>query len=253
MPAGALYLPLRPPFAFSFFSSPINRHIAGQRQTTMTDNFTKQFNQLVNERDQLNTAASAAERERRREEQLLSSHRSAAQQVADQLRLSQSEDGEATRKLQNLHDGKLRLKNQIEADRAEIVKVTNELKGKESEEKKQKWNFVREMESINDELDDLLGKEENEKTLRLIDADTVQWLVETKLSTLNRSDGMDEDYVEAENEKWREIKGKIEEASSALVEARERVEAEKREKMEMEKKLLGLRQQFLAVHPVSFF
>lgn len=131
--------------------------------------------------------------------------------------------------------------------------MTNELKGKESEEKKQKWNFVREMESINDELDDLLGKEENEKTLRLIDADTVQWLVETKLSTLNRSDGMDEDYVEAENEKWREIKGKIEEASSALVEARERVEAEKREKMDMEKKLLGLRQQFLAVHPVSFF
>ena len=165
--------------------------------------------------------------------------------------MAQSESGEVARKLQNLRESKVRLARQIEADRMEIVKVTNELKGKESDDKKQKWNFVKEMEGINDELYDLLAREEEEKTMRLIDVDTVQWLIETKLASMMNQEGMDEHYAEAENEKWREIQSKIEEARSGLVEAKQTIEMEMRERNELEKTLGTLREKFAVVRPVS--
>lgn len=218
---------------------------------TEHDKISKEFNNLLNEKEAFNAAAATAERERRREEQILSGHRSAAQQVSDQLRVAQSESGEVARKLQNLRESKVRLARQIEADRMEIVKVTNELKGKESDDKKQKWNFVKEMEGINDELYDLLAREEEEKTMRLIDVDTVQWLIETKLASMMNQEGMDEHYAEAENEKWREIQSKIEEARSGLVEAKQTIEMEMRERNELEKTLGTLREKFAVVRPVS--
>lgn len=217
----------------------------------MTEQFTAQFNHLLKEKDSFNAATAAAERERRREEQILSGHRTAAQQIAEQLNVAKSNDGETSRKLQNLRESKLRLSKQIEVDRAEIVKVTNELRGKESEEKKQKWKFVKEMEGINDELDDLLCKAEDEKTLRLIDADTVQWLLETKMSMMNHSEGMDENCVEAENEKWRVVQSKIEEGLSALVEAREKLDVQVREKQQLENMLVEHREKFKAMFTVS--
>eukprot|EP00956_Cyclotella_meneghiniana_P033676 scaffold98249_cov49-Cyclotella_meneghiniana.AAC.1 len=213
----------------------------------MTEQFTAQFNHLLKEKDSFNAATAAAERERRREEQILSGHRTAAQQIAEQLNVAKSNDGETSRKLQNLRESKLRLTKQIEVDRAGIVKVTNELRGKESEEKKQKWKFVKEMEGINDELDDLLCKAEDEKTLRLIDADTVQWLLETKMSMMNHSEGMDENYVEAENEKWRVVQSKIEEGLSALVEAREKLDVQFGEKQQLENMLVEHREKFKAM------
>ena len=217
----------------------------------MTEQFTAQFNHLLKEKDSFNAATAAAERERRREEQILSGHRTAAQQIAEQLNVAKSNDGETSRKLQNLRESKLRLSKQIEVDRAEIVKVTNELRGKESEEKKQKWKFVKEMEGINDELDDLLCKAEDEKTLRLIDADTVQWLLETKMPMMNHSEGMDENCVEAENEKWRVVQSKIEEGLSALVEAREKLDVQVGEKQQLENMLVEHREKFKAMFTVS--
>ena len=256
-----------PPAHAQKLRTPTPSHIASRRRrhcytrndkpppTTMNNvnnNFTTQFNHLLRERDQFKTESAAAERERRREEQILQGHRSAQHEVADHLRVAQSKDGEGSRKLQTLKESKVRLAQQIEVDRMEIVKVTNEVKGKEADDKKQKWKFVREMESINDELDALLTKEENEKTLKLLDADTVHWLVETKIAPLtNRSEGVDEDYIEAENEKWREIKKNVEEAAGALAEARERADAEEREKRELEGMLNRLREKFLAEHGVS--
>ena len=131
------------------------------------------------------------------------------------------------------------------------MKVTNELRGKESEEKKQKWKFVKEMEGINDELDDLLCKAEDEKTLRLIDADTVQWLLETKMPMMNHSEGMDENCVEAENEKWRVVQSKIEEGLSALVEAREKLDVQVGEKQQLENMLVEHREKFKTMFTVS--
>jgi chromosome segregation ATPase len=219
----------------------------------MSDPFSKQFNALLSERDAHNAAAATAERERRREEQTLSSHRSAAQHLLERLNVSKSKEGEVARKLQNLNEAKLRLKKAIDSERAEIVKVTDELRGKEHQEREQKRAFVKEMEVMNDELDDLLCKVENEKVLRLIDGETVQWLLETKLGGLveRASVGMDENYVEAENEKWREIRGKIEEAAGELADADEKVKEGIREKAELEKMLRALREKFGMIHPVS--
>lgn len=218
----------------------------------MDDNVTAQFNLLIRERDEFKNAAGIAERERRREEQILQGHRSAMHQVADQLRIAQSDDGEGTRKLQTLKDTKVRLAHQIESDRQEIVRVTNEMKGKDSEDKTQKWKFVSEMDSINDELDLLLTKEENENTLKLLDVDTVNWLVETKLFPLtNNVEGMDEDYIEAEHEKGRDIKTKIDDASTALREAQKKAAAVDQAEKELEIILQGLREQFMLDHGVS--
>lgn len=157
------------------------------------------------------------------------------------------------RKLQNLNEAKLRLQKGIESERAEIVKLSNELRGRELQEREMKRAFVKEMEGMNDELDDLLCKAENGKIMRLIDKETVQWLVETKLGGIMKQavNGMDENYVEAENEKWREVRGKIEEALGGLVEADEKVREEMGEKAELEKMLGALREKFGVVHPVS--
>lgn len=221
--------------------------------TMKNDQITAQFNLLIRERDEYNKVAAQAERERRREEQVLSGHRSSAQQVADQLRVAQAEDGEGTRRLQNLKDAKDRLERQIEGDRAEMMKLTNELRGAEEEEKRQKWKFVREMEGLNDELDGLLSKEESEKTLRLIDTETVQWLVETKLGAWMNLDqeGIDENDAEVPKEKWREVRPKIETTLNALIKAREKVDEGVNEKAELEKTLVALRQKFGIVHSVS--
>ncbi|KAL3798292.1 hypothetical protein HJC23_000206 [Cyclotella cryptica] len=220
--------------------------------TTVDDNITVQFNQLIRERDEFKHAAGIAERERRREEQVLQGHRSTMHEVADQIRVAQSDDGEGTRKLQTLKEIKARLAHQTESDRHEVVKVTNEMKGKEAEDKKQKWKFVREMDSINDELDVLLAKEENEKSLRLLDADTVNWLVEKKIAALiDRLEGMDENYVQAESEKLLHIKTKIEAARTALVEAQQKSTAVDHERKELELMLQGFRDQFMVENGVS--
>ena len=165
--------------------------------------------------------------------------------------MAQSESGEVARKLQNLKESKIRLGRQIEADRMEIVKVTNELKGKESDDKKQKWNFVKEMEAINDELYDLLAKEEEEKTMRLIDLDTVQWLIETKFVSMMNQEGVDEHYAEAEKEKWRDIYSKIEEARDDFVEAKRTVEVDMMEREKLENSLGALQKKFATIRPVS--
>jgi hypothetical protein len=219
----------------------------------MSDPFSKQFNILLSERDAHNSAAQTADLARRREEQLLSSHRSTSAHLLEQLNISKSKEGEVARKLQNLNEAKLRLQKGIESERAEIVKLSNELRGRELQEREMKRAFVKEMEGMNDELDDLLCKAENGKIMRLIDKETVQWLVETKLGGIMKQavNGMDENYVEAENEKWREVRGKIEEALGGLVEADEKVREEMGEKAELEKMLGALREKFGVVHPVS--
>ncbi|KAL7513363.1 hypothetical protein ACHAXN_010864 [Cyclotella atomus] len=217
----------------------------------MSDPFSKQFNILLSERDAHNSAAQTADLARRREEQLLSSHRSTSAHLLEQLNISKSKEGEVARKLQNLNEAKLRLQKGIESERAEIVKLSNELRGRELQEREMKRAFVKEMEGMNDELDDLLCKAENGKIMRLIDKETVQWLVETKLGGIMKQavNGMDENYVEAENEKWREVRGKIEEALGGLVEADEKVREEMGEKAELEKMLGALREKFGVVHP----
>lgn len=220
----------------------------------MSDQFTKQLNTLIAERDAHNTSTQSSERERRHNENLLASLRSNLQQLADQLNVAKSAEGEVTRKLQNLADSKTRLGKSIEVDRGEIVRVANELRGKEKEEKDQMRKFVKEMEVMNDEHDALLCKVENGKMLRLLDAETIRWLLESELfsrAVSRRTEGMDEDYKEAENEKWRGVQVKIEEAAGGLMEAGEKIGQGVKDRAELEKTLKDLREKFASVHPVS--
>jgi hypothetical protein len=76
--------------------------------------------------------------------------------------------------------------------------------------------------------------------------------VEEKLSELmNKLEGMNEDYVEAEYEKWSDVKTKIEDASTALGEAQEKAAVVERTGKELELTLQGLREQFMIDHGVS--
>ena len=220
----------------------------------MSDQFTKQLNTLIAERDAHNTSTQSSERERRHNENLLASLRSNLQQLVDQLNVAKSAEGEVTRKLQNLADSKTRLGKSIEVDRGEIVRVANELRGKEKEEKDQMRKFVKEMEVMNDEHDALLCKVENGKMLRLLDAETIRWLLESELFSrvVSRcTERMDEDYKEAENEKWRGVQVKIEEAAGGLMEVGEKIGQGVKDRAELETALKDLREKFASVHPVS--
>ena len=209
-----------------------------------------EFGRVNNEINVLRNAAAAAERDRRREEEQLRNLRSTQMHLEESLRIAHTELGTVTRKQKILEDERKRLMQVMESDRQSIVKITSELKGIEADEKKQKLSFVKEMETLNNEIDLLLTQCENKKTLRLIDLETVNWLVETKISIMTNKEDPVESYS-VENEKWNAIATKIKESLEALVDAQKKHAAGVKEKVELENLVRGLRSKFLSENNVG--
>mmetsp|Transcript_3973 Transcript_3973/g.8927 ORF Transcript_3973/g.8927 Transcript_3973/m.8927 type:complete len:282 (-) Transcript_3973:280-1125(-) len=183
-----------------------------------------------------------ADHMRRREADLMNREQEQRRRLEEELRIAHGALGEETRTEKNLEIERKRYGQATEADRRAIVEITSELKGAEAEEKEQKIQFVKEMESLTTESDYLLSRRENQKTSALLDPEHVNWLIENKLDVLaNRNDSTG---VASGNEKWSEITTRVKEELAGMVEDEE--EAALKENNELEPFLQQLRAKVLS-------
>jgi len=188
-----------------------------------------------------------ADHMRRREADLMNREQEQRRRLEEELRIAHGALGEETRTEKNLEIERKRYGQATEADRRAIVEITSELKGAEAEEKEQKIQFVKEMESLTTESDYLLSRRENQKTSALLDPEHVNWLIENKLDVLaNRNDSTG---VASGNEKWSEITTRVKEELAGMVEDEE--EAALKENNELEPFLQQLRAKVLSENNVS--
>lgn len=90
--------------------------------------------------------------------------------------------GEEMRKLKHNQETHLRLEQQMEADRQQIIKITSETKGIEEQERAEKKKWCNEIESLSTEIEHLLQQREDRKIMSLMGSDQIKWLIEMKLS-----------------------------------------------------------------------
>ena len=105
---------------------------------------------------------------------------------------------------------------------------------------------------MTDESDHLLTRHENKKTSALLDAEHVNWLVETKLGALmDRNDAVDEMQAAEEKEKWNEVTTRVKGELAGMVENDAKEEAATNENNELEQFLLSIRAKVVAENNVS--
>lgn len=118
----------------------------------------------------------------------------------------------------------------------------------QTNEKDQKVNFVKDMESLNNENDFILTNCENKKLSHLLDVDNVQWLLEIKLPAMlsNMHDGNANNTEENDG-----IVGRIKDEAALLIEIEGKSEALVEQTTELEILLQQLRTKFTNKHTVS--
>mmetsp|Transcript_26070 Transcript_26070/g.47289 ORF Transcript_26070/g.47289 Transcript_26070/m.47289 type:complete len:284 (+) Transcript_26070:99-950(+) len=204
----------------------------------------QQFAALQKATTTFSNETKTADHMRRREVDLMNREQEQQRRLEEELRVSHGALGEETRTEKNLEIERKRYRQATEADRHAIVKITSELKGTEAEEKEQKTQFVKEMESLATESDYLLSRRENNKTSALLDAEHVNWLIENKLDVLaNRNDSME---AASGNEKWSDITTRVKEELAGMVEDGAKEEAALKENNELEPFLQQLRAKVLS-------
>jgi len=112
------------------------------------------------------------------------------------------------------------------------------------------------MDVINNEIDLHQTNDEHKKTSKLLDAENVTWIVETKLDVLvkNSNDtcgGVDNDEMQNTTTEWDGVVSLIKEESSGLVNVEERREVVVNEMKLLEQTIHQLRTKLLSKHTVS--
>ena len=119
----------------------------------------------------------------------------------------------------------------------------------QADEKKQKQQFVKEMESICYESDFLLTKREHKKATRYLDSGEVNWLMDSKVAAFaNGNVGV----VDNGNTNWNEIYSNTKDELVGLVEV-EQKSGEVNETNQLEQYLQQLRAKFTSEHAVSLY
>ena len=106
------------------------------------------------------------------------------------------------------------------------------------------------MDSLTTESDHLLRKRANKKMAALLDAEQVNWLLETKLDALAKSP--DEMQTTEGGEKLSDVISRVKEELAGMVEDDAKKEAAERERNELEQLLQQLRAKVMAENSVSF-
>ncbi|KAL3783946.1 hypothetical protein ACHAW5_010460 [Stephanodiscus triporus] len=210
----------------------------------------QQFAALQKATASYNNDAKMADHMRRREADVMSRAAEQNRRDEEELRIAHGELGEETRKQKDHEIEKKRYKHAVETDRQSIVKITSELKGIEADEREQKTQFVKEMESLNNENDFILTHRENKKMSQLLDAETVNWFVEIKLNATMKHgiDGVDEMQMVDESERWSEDATRAKDELAGLIEIEGRSSELTKKMNELEKFLQQLRAKFLLEH-----
>ena len=224
----------------------------------MSGNHIQYFNGLQTETAKFQNEARGYDRLRRVEEDKLKNIRLSQLQLEEKLRNISNELGQEIRTAKIEEEKNIRLKQAMASEHQAILQMTSELQGIEADETAQKQTFVKEMESLNNEIDFLLCQKENERLIQLLEGETVQSLVDTKLSAVmseimeggnnnNTTSAVDEMNAAA----WTEISTNITEGMKEILEAEEKVSSALDERKELEKIVKGLREKFAAANSVS--
>jgi hypothetical protein len=204
------------------------------------------FNGLQQETQKLHNEARVYDRQRRSEEEKLKNIRMTQLELEEKLRNIANDLGQEIRTKKIAEERNVRLKQVIASDHQSILQMTSELQGIDADETKQQRMFVKEMESLNNEIDFLLNQRENERLLRLLEGGTVKSLVDTKMTALmsesERANGADEAAV------WTNITDGL----TDILEAEEKVALALDERKELENLVKGLREKFAANNQVGF-
>lgn len=161
----------------------------------------------------------------------------------EELRIAHGAVGEETRKQKNLEMEWKRYKDAMESDRRVIEKITEELKLIDTNDKEQKVQFVKEMESLNNENEFILTNRENKKMSQLLNADNVQWFVKIELMDAGR----DGDKMH-EGIQWNDVVARAQDEAATLIEIEGKRDALLKQTAELETILKQLRTKFMYTH-----
>jgi len=115
-----------------------------------------QFALLLRDKDNLHKQSTNAENERRYEESKLQNLRSVHSSLSEKIRFAHANLGVQSKKKQMLNTEILRLKKVLKDDRSSIENLTSKVEKLERENIEKKYQFVKEMDGLNDELADAL-------------------------------------------------------------------------------------------------
>jgi hypothetical protein len=210
------------------------------------------FNGLQQETQKFQNEARTYDRQRRLEEDKLKNVRLTQLQLEERLRNIANELGQEIRNKKIEEEKHFRLRQAMASDHQAIIQMTNELQGLEADEILEKAKFVKEMESNLHEIDFLLNQRENERLLRLLEGETVQSLVDTKLAALMSEIGVGGGSCadEMNNVAWTEISANFTEGLKDILDAEQQVHVALEERKELGNILQGLRAKFAAENKV---
>jgi hypothetical protein len=206
------------------------------------------FNALQQETQQFQNEARTYDHQRRVEEDKLKNVRLTQLQLEEKLRNIANELGQEIRTKKIEEDKHVRLRQAMASDHQAIIQMTSELQGLDADEISEKTKFISEMESGLHEIDNLLSQRENERLLRLLEGETVKYLVDTKLAALMRDIGIGggSSADEMNNAAWAEISAIVTEGLKDILDAEEKVTSALEERKELENLVQGIRATFAA-------
>ena len=140
-------------------------------QVINSNSVQSQFASLLREKENLQKQSTNANNERRHEESKLQHYRSIQSTLSEKIRIAHATLGVKSKKKQMLNVESQRLRKVLQDDKDAIEKLAEKVEKAESENIAKKFQFVKEMDGLNDELTDALRMYEEkgiEKTLRNI-------------------------------------------------------------------------------------
>ena len=127
-----------------------------------------QFAVLVRNKESLQKETISAENERRLEESKLQNLRSMQSTLSEKIRIAHANLGLEAKKKQMLNKEASRLKKVLKDDRVAIENLTDKVKSVEGDIIETKFQFVKEMDGLNEELADALRMYEERALLKAL-------------------------------------------------------------------------------------
>jgi len=141
-----------------------------------------QFVLLTRECDKLRRDVDIAEKNRRNEEVSLQNLRSRQATITNEIRAAHAKLGTFTKKKELIENEKMRLDAIFEDDRNQIISLNDTLGRMKMKEERQKKIFIKEMDSLNNDMDRELKRYEEKKIIsRHITVESVKLVIDTKI------------------------------------------------------------------------
>lgn len=136
----------------------------------------RQFHALVEDKKHLTAILTQADTERKKEEETLHKLRKTQISLNERHRIASSHLGSQRKKLSMLQDEMNRLEHKLSMDRKDLEQLAKDRKVLEHENVSCKYQFVKEMDVMNDEMVDTLRQIDESKLEHLLNVDVVEYL-----------------------------------------------------------------------------